>query len=258
MAKIDFSLCPAPSEFSSEGCCYDIIGDVHGQFDALCRMLDMLGYTHDGAHITAAPNNRKLVFVGDICDRGNRSPECLELVRTAMRDGLAHMVLGNHEDKLRRRLKSGIPAEPWQESILAQDERFRCELYDFIAALPDHLILDGGRLVVAHAGITDELIGKQSGYCRTFTLYGKTTGEFDENGLPVRLDWTLERTERVPLIVYGHIPQEHPYFSNGTVDIDTGAGQGGRLTALRYDSQCASCSPHELLQRCVSVAVCNV
>ena len=217
MAKIDFSLCPAPSEFIDEGHYYDIIGDVHGQFDALCRLLDALGYAHDGTHITAAPDGRRLVFVGDICDRGDRSLECIELVRAAMRDGFAHMVLGNHEDKLRRRLKSGIPAEPWQEAVIAQDE-LRRELYDFIGSLPDHLILDGGRLVVAHAGITDELIGKQSGYCRTFTLYGKTTGEFDENGLPVRLDWTLERTERAPLIVYGHMSATAPSTSTPARD----------------------------------------
>ncbi|MGO3131925.1 MAG: metallophosphoesterase, partial [Alcaligenes sp.] len=48
----------------------DIIGDVHGELEALQRLIQNLGYQEDGSH----PEQRSLIFVGDYCDRGPNSP----------------------------------------------------------------------------------------------------------------------------------------------------------------------------------------
>lgn len=71
----------------------DIIGDVHGEFAAFRNLLRHLGYDAEGLH----PEARKIVFVGDLCDRGPDSPRMLEWFKKAHEAGRAWMVLGNHE-----------------------------------------------------------------------------------------------------------------------------------------------------------------
>jgi protein phosphatase len=87
--------------------------------------------------------------------------------------------------------------------------------------------------VVAHAGLKEELQGRGSGKVRDFALYGETTGETDEFGLPVRYNWAAEYRGRA-MVVYGHTPVPEPEWFNGTICIDTGCVFGGKLTALRY------------------------
>ena len=65
----------------------------------------------------------------------------------------------------------------------------RTEVATFIDGLVSHSVLDGGKLVVAHAGLPEEMHGRASGAVRSFALYGDTTGETDEFGLPVRYPW---------------------------------------------------------------------
>jgi protein phosphatase len=87
--------------------------------------------------------------------------------------------------------------------------------------------------VVAHAGMREQLQGRDSRRVRDFALYGETTGALDEYGLPVRLDWAA-RYGGAATVVYGHTPVSHPEWHNRTLDIDTGCVFGGALTALRY------------------------
>jgi hypothetical protein len=76
----------------------DIVGDVHGELGALRDLLKHLGYRADGAH----PQARRLVFVGDLCDRGPDSPAVLQWVQTLVQAGHAQAVVGNHEINLMR------------------------------------------------------------------------------------------------------------------------------------------------------------
>ena len=104
---------------------------------------------------------------------------------------------------------------------------------EFLDRLVSHYVLDDGKLVVAHAGLKEEMQGRGSGKVRDFALYGETTGETDEFGLPVRHNWAKEY--RGPaMVVYGHTPVPAPEWLNRTVNIDTGCVFGGLLTALRY------------------------
>src|SRR4029450_2307704 len=99
--------------------------------------------------------------------------------------------------------------------------------------LVSHYVLDGGRLVVAHAGLREELQGRASSKVRDFALYGETTGETDEFGLPIRYNWAAEYRGKAS-VVYGHTPVPEPEWLNHTINIDTGCVFGGRLTALRW------------------------
>lgn len=220
---------------------FDIIGDVHGCAEELLALLRRLGYEaeldEDGCRF-AAPNGRKPVFLGDLCDRGPRTPDVLRIVMAATRDGRGYVVQGNHDRKLARWMEGRAvkAAHGLQESIdqlALESEAFKSEAKAFLDDLRSHYWLDGGHLVVAHAGLKEEMIGRGSGAVRDFALYGETTGEIDAFGLPVRLDWAVNY--RGPAaIVYGHTPTPHAEWLNNTICIDTGCVFGGELTALRW------------------------
>ena len=103
----------------------------------------------------------------------------------------------------------------------------------FLDGLVSHYVFDDGRLVVAHAGMKAEMQGRGSAKVRDFALFGETTGETDEFGLPVRYNWAAEYRGRAS-VVYGHTPVPEPEWLNRTINIDTGCVFGGKLTALRW------------------------
>ncbi|MEU3100249.1 polynucleotide kinase-phosphatase [Streptomyces griseoflavus] len=212
---------------------FDIIGDVHGCSAELEALLAKLGYA-DGVH----PEGRTAVFVGDLVDRGPDSPAVLRRVMTMVKSGNALCVPGNHENKFGRYLKGrGVQhTHGLAETIAQMDEEsdaFRAEVRQFIDGLVSHYVLDGGRLVVCHAGLPEKYHGRTSGRVRSHALYGDTTGETDEFGLPVRYPWAEDYRGRAA-VVYGHTPVPEATWLNNTICLDTGAVFGGRLTALRW------------------------
>lgn len=216
---------------------FDIIGDVHGCFDELVLLLEKLGHRVDDTRVYPA-NNRKLVFVGDLVDRGLRTPDVLRLVMGMVADNTAICVPGNHDVKLLRALKGrNVQRTHGLAESLAQLEQetdeFRQEVVEFLNSLISHYILDDGKLVVAHAGMNEDMAGRASGAVREFALYGETTGETDEFGLPIRYNWASDYRGNAT-VVYGHTPIPDPEWINRTINIDTGCVFGGALTALRY------------------------
>jgi protein phosphatase len=218
---------------------FDIIGDVHGCFDEIVELLRQLGHAVDESTFTVQPqNNRKVVFVGDLVDRGPKVPQVLKLVMNSVAAGTALCVPGNHDMKLMRKLRGREVqiAHGLAESLaqLANEtEQFRTSVADFIDDLVSHYVLDDGKLVVAHAGMKESMQGRGSGTVRDFALYGETTGETDEFGLPIRYNWAADYRGSA-MVVYGHTPVPEPEWLNRTINIDTGCVFGGRLTALRY------------------------
>jgi protein phosphatase len=223
---------------------FDIIGDIHGCASELEALLVRLGYGvawGDGpgrpVRVTA-PAGRLAVFVGDIVDRGPRSPDALRIVMSMVEAGTALAVPGNHDVKLVRWLdgKNVKPAHGLDRTIAqlgGESAEFRDAVRRFLVSLPPYVWLAGGRLAVAHAGIKEEMLGRVSGDIRRFCLYGETSGETDEFGLPIRYHWAAEY--RGPTaIVYGHTPVPVADWVNGTICIDTGCCFGGKLTALRW------------------------
>ena len=221
---------------------FDIIGDIHGCFDELVELLGVLGYQistqAEGDPLVQHREGRRAVFVGDFVDRGPKVAEVLRLVMAMERTGLAICVPGNHDVKLVRALQGrNVQRTHGLAESMSQLEKesaeFKAEIITFLDGLVSHYVLDAGRLVVAHAGMKSELQGRASGRVREFALYGETTGETDDFGLPIRVDWA-EAYRGNATVVYGHTPLAEPEWVNRTINIDTGCVFGGKLTALRY------------------------
>lgn len=212
---------------------FDIIGDIHGCRSELDTLLGKLGYV-DGAH----PEGRTAVFVGDLVDRGPDSPGVLRRVMEMVRSGNALCVPGNHENKFGRYLKGrNVQHTHGLAETIAQmegeSEEFRTDVARFIDGLVSHYVLDEGKLVVCHAGLPEKYHGRTSGRVRSHALYGDTTGETDEFGLPVRYPWAEEYRGRAA-VVYGHTPVPNATWLNNTICLDTGVVFGGKMSALRW------------------------
>lgn len=224
---------------------FDIIGDIHGCFDELVMLLEKLGYIRNESGIYYHPFGRQAAFLGDLCDRGTKNTKVLRLVMDMVRSGNAVAVPGNHDVKLLKYLKGKNVQQTHGLDITvsqleAAGEDLKKETAEFIDSLVSHYVLDDGKLVISHAGIKQEYIGRGSKRVRDFCLYGETTGENDEYGLPVRIDWAADYRGRAT-VVYGHIPQTDVQALNGTYCIDTGCVFGGSLTAFRYpERECVS------------------
>ena len=234
---------------------FDLIGDIHGCFDEAMDLLAQLGYGVEVSTVSSAdpallpahqlsfkcsphPQGRRVIFLGDLVDRGPKSPHVVALVKAMVEAGLAFCVPGNHDVKLVKKLNGrdvrmthGLPET--MEQLEAETPEFVAQIKKFLDGLTGHLVLDDGRLVVAHAGMKAEYQGRASSRVRQFGLYGETTGETDEYGLPVRYNWAQDYRGKA-MVVYGHVPTHKIEWINNTLCIDTGCVFGGSLTALRY------------------------
>lgn len=215
---------------------FDIIGDVHGCDTELVALLDRLGHPIDPA--VPHPEGRRIVFVGDLVDRGPATPAVVLRVQRLIEAGRALCVAGNHDIRLADALR-GLPVEPSHglEASLEQLAPLSAEVREamaaFLAGLPGHLLLDDGRLVVAHAGLEEAHHGSDSSAARDAAIHGTYTGDFDDRPMPVRDDWA-SRYSGTAAVVQGHTPVAEVEWFNGTICIDTGCVYGDRLTALRW------------------------
>lgn len=141
----------------------DIIGDIHGEYDALVLLLTQLGYDMQGNHA----NNRKLVFVGDFIDRGHNSPAVLRLVKTLIENNNAQAVLGNHElNLLQNKAKAGAGWYFEEQQVLDQEyepyvripDSDKQEMIEFLGTLP--LALENAELRIVHAVWNTTLINE--------------------------------------------------------------------------------------------------
>ncbi|MEW4452160.1 polynucleotide kinase-phosphatase [Bremerella sp. JC817] len=230
---------------------FDIIGDLHGCASELEQLLEQLGYQLMpsgesspwwGDQVYQHPEGRQAFFVGDLVDRGPRVLDCVKIVRNMVQHGSGLCVPGNHDMKLVRAIRGkdvqrrhGLEQSMAEVDALPEAIRkpYSMAIADFLDGLVSHLVLDDGKLVVAHAGMKEAFQGRSSGKVREFALFGEPTGEIDEHGLPVRADWAAEYRGSA-MVVFGHTPVAEPLWLNNTVNIDTGCVFGGKLTALRY------------------------
>ncbi|MCM3756494.1 bis(5'-nucleosyl)-tetraphosphatase PrpE [Sporosarcina aquimarina] len=221
---------------------FDIIGDIHGCYDELLDLLNTLGYSLKSG-IPIHPSGRELAFVGDGMDRGPSSLQVMQLLFALQDKGQLIYSPGNHCNKLYRFAKGnnvqqthGLETTIAELDSLSQKEKTQIlnRYQHFYEALPLYHQLDSGKLIIAHAGLSEQLIGVPfSRAVRTFVLYGDITGKTLPDGRPDRRDWA-KHYHGTPWIVYGHTPVKEPRFKHHTVNIDTGCVFGGKLTALRW------------------------
>ena len=221
---------------------FDVIGDVHGCWTELCSLWEALGYEWGDDGLPRHPDGRIPVFVGDLADRGPNSVAVLQTATRMVAAGAALFAPGNHDDKLFRLLKGsnvqrthGLDGTEKQLEALPAEERARLrdDILTYLSTAPTHLILDDGKLVIAHAGIREDLIGQTGGRVREFTLYGDVRGFEPGTNKPIRHDWAADYHGSA-LIAYGHTPQDELRWVNNTINLDGGCVFGGFLAALRY------------------------
>jgi protein phosphatase len=220
----------------------DIIGDIHGCYLEFEELSKKLGYDW-GTRLPVHPDGRHLAFVGDLTDRGPESINTANLVwDLVVNNKSAFYVPGNHCNKLYRyllgnKVQTTHGLETTVSEIMSlnseQKNEFRGKFISLYESAPLYHVLDQGRLVIAHAGIREDYIGKNNSKVKTFVLYGDITGKTNPDGTPVRRDWAKNYQGKAT-IVYGHTPVREPRILNNTYNIDTGAVFGGNLTALRY------------------------
>lgn len=233
---------PSPVAWRDRPGAFDIIGDVHGCCDELLSLLRVMGYRvqNPAALIPGItpPPDRTAVFVGDFVDHGPYVVRTLLIAMAMVRSGAALAVIGNHDDKLLRALQ-GAPVnmvnglDRTLQELSDAGEEMQSLARTFLAGLPSHLVLDEGRLVVAHAGLPEELHGNASSQARNTALFGTPTGERNQYGMKILVDWA-HSYHGDALVVWGHLPVAEPTWVGNTIDIDTGCVHGGSLTALRY------------------------
>ena len=237
---ITFSIASSQMEIADSGP-FDIISDIHGCYSELELLMHKLGYYKDG-DTYCHPEGRKVIFAGDIVDRGLRVIDTIKVVINMVSSGNAYYIPGNHCNKLYRflngrkvQVKNGLETSVAEFSKLDRRgaDKLKKDFIELYEKAPTYLILDKGKLIIAHAGIKENMIGKVSKEITDFVLYGDVNGELDEEGFPLRGDWAAAYCGKA-LIVYGHTPVLEPVFVNNTINIDQGVSIGGSLTALRY------------------------
>ncbi|OIJ18511.1 hypothetical protein BKP45_13165 [Anaerobacillus alkalidiazotrophicus] len=221
---------------------FDVIGDIHGCYDEFEQLTKKLGYSWHESY-PVHPENRKLAFVGDLTDRGPHSLKVIEIVSKLVKKDRAYYTPGNHCDKLYRYFLGrkvqethGLETTVAEIKALNKDQyaSIRSSFMELYENAPLYLLLDQQKLVIAHAGIRSDYIGRTDKKVKTFVLYGDITGEKNPDGTPVRRDWAKKHSNNQSFIVYGHTPVKKPRLINETINIDTGCVFGGTLTAFRY------------------------
>jgi len=234
-----------PTRMLDEHGPFDFIGDVHGCYQELIALLDKLGYVASETIINGSmhkryfhPQKRKLVFLGDMVDRGPASDKVMELILELSNQNMAYAVLGNHDEKFLRYLKGNpVKVNSGLEKTISQfvgkSEEFKNNLIRFLKSLPSHYVFDNGEIVAVHAGIREDMQGKDKREIKDYCVFGEPGEKKKDDGLPVRQDWGRDY-EGTAKVVYGHTPVKEPFWVNNSIDIDSGCVFGGKLTALRY------------------------
>jgi protein phosphatase len=211
---------------------FDIVGDVHGCADELQALLTKLGYrvawSGEGDSRTVGvvpPPGRKAIFVGDLVGRGPNTPDVLRIAMSMTAAGAAGVVKGNNECKLAwwlsgRDIKINRGLQLAIDQLASEAPRFLGDLPGFLDGLPSHLWLDGGRLAVVHAGLKEDMIGRDSDAIWQFALEANP-------------GWAAS-WRNATVVVHGHTPVRDVTWLNNTLCIDTGCVFGGKLTALRW------------------------
>lgn len=224
---------------------FDIIGDVHGCADELEDLLLLLGYELKTTGKRGKrkvklrhAKGRRLIFVGDLVDRGPANMDVLRLVMRAVKDEQAYCVIGNHDDKFLRWLKGRNVqvSKSLKTSVVEMKQesaKFRAKVLEFLDNLPSQLILDHGKLVIAHAGMPEPWQGVENKRTRTFAMYGEVTGKKDGDGYPVRANWARHYSGKAT-VIHGHVARKRVRKENKVWAIDTGCVYGGKLTAVRW------------------------
>jgi len=208
----------------------DIIGDVHGECGTLCKLLDRLGYDGNGQHA----DGRRLVFVGDLIDRGPDSPGVVRLVRHLIAQGNAQCVMGNHElNILRGERKHGnhwffgepevIRKDKFAASfqVLCSDQGFRAEVLEFFESLPVALEREDVGIVHAcwNSAALERIRRMDTTVCEAFKVFeAEVKAKIALEGIedPDQLDMIEQNDNPIKCLCSGReVMAPEPFFAGG-------------------------------------------
>ena len=215
------------------------IGDIHGRADLLRKLLE---------DISSLMPDTKILFLGDLIDRGPASDQVLDLVHDyKLQHPDTELILGNHDFYLRECLHGSLTekdADNWLswgglqtlQCYGAQDlQRWSGVREQILSRFPHHLeLLDSAKNMVTfgdycfvHAGIRPGVpLADQSAHDLMWIREG-----------------FLDQVKPLPLIVvHGHtITASHlPEVHSNRIAIDTGAYRTHRLTAAVFENNTLS------------------
>lgn len=206
---------------------FDAIGDIHGCYYELLELVVRLGYVEGEDGLYRHPDGRKLLFLGDITDRGWYNSLSLQFVYHHWKAGEALWVMGNHDNKLFRWMK-GNPvrvAHGLQKTVTELEAAWPFKMAKeemgvyLLENVPTRIFLDGGAVVAVHAA---------NGERENDHIYGFRGGP--DNG---RVSW-WDTYEGPEFILYGHYWMDDPTVYEHHCCLDTSCVCGGQLTAMRW------------------------
>jgi len=218
-----------------------IIGDVHGCLNELKNLLENFRYK---------PGQDRLIFVGDLVDRGPYSAETIQFVRDLSERYDVISVMGNHEEKYVRYRNWQLKAQEIGKTIPMTFPDAKKDIFNKLSETDHqwlkekpHYYKDDGFLVV-HGGVCKrrhlqiEDLNKKKYYRRLRALR-----QIDVEGKMRSLDspteesdrhWSKDYDGRFGKVIFGHDPCEEVRISPNAYGIDTGCCFGGKLTALIF------------------------
>lgn len=235
----------------------DILSDVHGQAQGLLTLMERLGWQIDPFSQSDAtpvrahhPDNRMLIFTGDLVNKGPEDILVLRLVMNLVRGGQAHVVMGNHEAMLLEALLNHkrVPARARPAQALARKIKdhgldFEARVIAFLSGLPtqirihldpDHPLYGDGAITVTHAACPARHIDQTTPKARQRNIWGFSRSE--ERRRPAARRGWARRYDGPRWIIHGHVPAPGPRITGRTICLDCGAGNNMSLAALRLDT----------------------
>lgn len=226
-------------------CDYDFIGDIHGQYTELRQLIDKLGYKTEGDRIVSHPDNKRLILLGDLIDKGPQSFEVVDFVEKNLSGMIAACLWGNHENFVFKYLCGKIPGMDFGElienyfgSIIQYDSEKRAQFRHLLASIQMRaqtcLIFRDG--VATHAPCENKYLGKIDPL--SLKKHNRSPQKHDNvnDGETVR-KIKDESHEFHPYHIFGHVAFDRPMKFLNKIGIDTGCTSGGSLTAVHFSKE---------------------
>jgi diadenosine tetraphosphatase ApaH/serine/threonine PP2A family protein phosphatase len=194
-----------------------VIGDIHGCFDELTDLLNLVELEKDD----------RVVAVGDLIVKGEKNREVLDLF---VEDDRFSSVIGNHDRALRQYWRGEtVPLNKVQEATRAELEFNRERYSEFLRSLP--YMIDLGSHLVVHAGLRPGVPLDRQTPADLTELRTMGVNPSSRKGVPW---YALYRGEKI--VLFGHWPGLQPRRGPRALGMDTGCVYGGRLTAFVIES----------------------
>jgi predicted kinase/adenylate kinase family enzyme len=235
----------------------DVVGDVHGLYDETVALLKKSGWNLINDRFVHSDKERKVLFLGDVIDRGPKSIELLELIKNTVKAGDGLFIMGNHEEKLlqtvvkyymeNKLIRKSISSSQTVMKFLRMDHNKQTDLIDFLNDAPVYCAIwidkntgnvttdpsvDSKKIAFGHADLDYFDPFKTP---KSFILFGKK--RMKRNGVNEDTDLEYETLyqKKINKYIYfrGHF--ENQSAQNNVFSLEDGQAFAGNLISLSLD-----------------------